>query len=152
LRHGGRGGSNKAGEAKDILGTISGGRGGDSAVANAWGRRQRQLLKLPLPPSLVSQTSLARDVMARLLSSSSSSSLPFSSPGGGRYGGSPGPTFAFMLRECSNVCWVLTKLQLAPLGSGEGEGALPVERVVKTMTSSTSMTMSTKETSKGGGA
>lgn len=65
--------------------------------------------------------------MARLSSSPSSSSPP---------GGGLGP-FAFSSRECSNVCWALAKLRLAPPGNGEGGDALPVGKV-------------TTETSEGG--
>jgi hypothetical protein len=56
---GGSGGT--AGEAKDILGTITGGRDSGGGVASARGGRQWQL---PLP-SL--QASLARNAMTRLL-------------------------------------------------------------------------------------
>jgi hypothetical protein len=68
----GGGGSNKAGEAEDVLGAITSGRGGGSAVAGAWGKQQQQLPESLHPPSPESRASLARDAMARL----SLSSLP----------------------------------------------------------------------------
>ncbi len=82
------------------------------------GRRQRRLLS----PLFKAQASLARDVMARLLSSSSS---PLSSR----------RPFAFKSQECSNICWALAKLQLAPPGNGEGD-ALPVGRVTRSLSTS----------------
>jgi hypothetical protein len=78
----GGGGGNSAGEADDILGAIAGSGGGSGAVASTLGRRQWRLPNPPHLPSLGSWTSLSRDVMARLLLSSSQSLLPLSSLGG----------------------------------------------------------------------
>ncbi len=62
----GRGGSNKAGEGEDILGTIAGSGGGGCTVASTQGGRQQQLTKPPPPPLLALRRSLVWDVMARL--------------------------------------------------------------------------------------
>jgi hypothetical protein len=48
----GRGGSNKLGQAEDILSAIAGGGGGSGAVASAQGGQQWQASK-PLPPPLL---------------------------------------------------------------------------------------------------
>ena len=114
-------------EADDVLDAIANGGGG---VANARGGRRRLSPSSSASSSSSlssSRASLAREAMARLSPSPSSSSPP---------GGGLGP-FAFSSRECSNVCWALAKLRLAPPGNGEGGDALPVGKV-------------TTETSEGG--
>jgi hypothetical protein len=63
------GGSNKAGEVKDVLGAIAGSRGGSSSIASTQSGWQWQSPKpSPLPPPLPAlQVSLAREVMVRML-------------------------------------------------------------------------------------
>ena len=99
-------------EADDVLDAIANGSG---VISNARSGRRRSSLSTTTSSS---RASLARDAMTRLSSSSSQ-------PGWGDYGPRP---FAFTSRECSNVCWALAKLRLAPPGNGM-EDALPVGRV-----------------------
>jgi hypothetical protein len=71
----GRGGGNKAGEAKDILGAIAGVGDSSGTIRSTRGGLQLQSPKPPPQPLLASWASLARDVMARLLLSMSPSLL-----------------------------------------------------------------------------
>ncbi len=77
----GGGSGNKAGEVEEINGAVTGSRGGSGAVTGAQGRQQWQLSEPPPLSSLVSWTSLLRDVLVRLLLSSSPSLSPLLSPG-----------------------------------------------------------------------
>ncbi len=63
----GGGGGDKAGERENILGAINGGGGSSGSMASAWGRQHWQSPKPPPLPLLVSQASLAREAMARML-------------------------------------------------------------------------------------
>jgi hypothetical protein len=105
----GGGSGDKAGEVEDIIGAIAKGEGSSCIVVSAQGGQQLQLPEPCPPPSLALQTSLSRDVMARL-SSPCHHLCCCHRPQGGRDSGSPWRLFAFTLRKCSNVCWVLAKL------------------------------------------
>jgi hypothetical protein len=100
-------------EADDVLDAIANGGG---IISNA---RSKQRRSSSSKTTSSSRASLARNAMARLSSSSSSQ------PGGEEYGQR---SFEFTSRECSNVCWALAKLRLAPPGYGM-EDALSVGRV-----------------------